>query len=108
MVTCAAEGRDGAEAQGSAQASRQRGRRGFTLAGAAVHQLAVDELGEVGGRGQDEGVCQVGTEQRESRAAAAAAAGQESATQEQWIVYCLEWKPRQRALYVPLQREFTG
>lgn len=53
-VTCPGEGRDGAKAQGSIEAPRQRGGRRLALTRTL---LAVDELGEVGRWGKDEGVC---------------------------------------------------
>lgn len=77
-VTCPGEGGDGAKAECSAEAPRQR--RGGRLALART-LLAVDELGEVRGRGGDEGVCQVRGEQR--RLAAEGRYCKVSATQEQ-------------------------
>lgn len=60
-VTCSVEGRHGAEREGSAESARQRGGRRLALTRTL---MATDELGEVGGRGRDEGVRQVGKEQR--------------------------------------------
>lgn len=74
-VTCPGEGGDGAEAQRSAETPRQRGGGGLALVTAV---LAVDELGEVGGRNGDEGVCQVRRAQgRDCRAACKVSATQE-------------------------------
>lgn len=60
-ITCPGEGGDGAKGEGSAEAPRQRGGGSLALARTL---LAVDELGEVGWWGGDEGVCQVRREQR--------------------------------------------
>lgn len=60
-VTCPGEGGDGTKGEGSAEAPRQRGGGSLALARTL---LAVDELGEVGWWGGDEGVCQVRREQR--------------------------------------------
>lgn len=54
--TCPGEGGDGAQGQGSAQAPGQRGGGRLTLPGTLV---VIDELGQVGRRGGDEGVHQV-------------------------------------------------
>lgn len=90
-VTCPGEGGDGAKAEGSVEAPRQRGGGGLALARTL---LAVDELREVRGRGGDEGVCQV---RREERCLAAVggdciAACKVSVTQEQRNVYYLKSK----------------
>ena len=82
VVTCPFEGRDGAEAQGPAESPRQRG--GGIFAQAAI-LLAAEELGEVRGRGGDEGLSQVRREQRKLAAEGGRhrAACKVSATQEQ-------------------------
>lgn len=77
-VTCPGEGGDGAEAEGSVEAPRQGGGGSLALARTL---LAVDELGEVGGRGGDEGLCQVWRLAAEGEGCRAAC--KVSATQEQ-------------------------
>lgn len=80
--TCPGEGGDGTKGEGSAEAPRQRGRGRLALTGTP---LAVDELGQVGGRGGDEGVCQVRRERRRLAAEGGdwRATCKESATEEQ-------------------------
>lgn len=80
--TCPGEGGDGTKGEGSAEAPRQRGRGRLALTGTP---LAVDELGQVGGRGGDEGVCQVRREHRRLAAEGGdcRATCKESATEEQ-------------------------
>jgi len=80
-VTGPVEGRRGAEAQGSAEAPRQRGGGSLALVSTL---LAVEELEEVGWRAQDEGVGRVLREGRRRAAGGGAggAAREASATQE--------------------------